>query len=1202
MSEADRTIPRHPIRVVAQRTGLKPDLIRAWERRYSAIEPRRTAGRHRLYSDRDVERLRLLREATRAWRNIGQVAQLDDDSLRRLVATDRQRASSPETGPRGAALPATAAQSSAQAEKPAEEAPTLDDPVAAALEAIERLDGPALADVLERAHAELDAEKLITRVLSPLLHEIGERWRRGVLRPMHEHLASSVIRTFTSQLSWERPPAPDAPHLVVTTPAGQRHENGALFAAVVAAAEGWRVTYLGADLPAGEISAAAQGLGARGVALSLVYPTDDPKVGEELRELRRRLGPEVPLLVGGQAASAYAEELQAAGATLVADLGHLDKTLEQLHDSAGGEGQGPAKAHKPRTAWGRRQSHRSAKVTEPTLELAVSRRALERFELDRELISPEGRLRLPDLRAVRRAALKINAGRHLQRRPERTLRAGELNAACLVQTVLRNLLGRYRSERRPAVLHDALEHLCRRFDRARVEAALRAFATDFPVPECAREALALDRSGNGALPAQAELIFEEMLLVWLANRNPAFASLQDLFDDSELDAETDYRKLLAELETSWQQGGSELFDLLETPARGAPGSLRSQLELLLRLKEELFGQVVERLLVGLDVIAEEERPVFPVDGPPPPEAEVMSFERLGAAEPRRPEREWMPRVVAMAKVLPVWLEQISRRAGREISRLDQIPDAELERLAAWGVNALWLVGLWQRSPASAKIQELCGRQGAGASAYAIVGYRVATEFGGEAAFQDLEERSHRFGLQLVGDLVPNHTAIDGDWVIDGPERFLSVEESPFPGHTFGGPDLSSNPRVEIFLEDHYFDRTDAAVVFKRLDKESGEARYLYHGNDGTGLPWNDTAQLDFLDAETRAAVISQIVEAARRFPILRLDAAMALVREHVKRLWYPDPGGGGAIPSRAEHGLAVGEFERRMPREFWQEVVEKIHAEAPATLLLAEGFWMMEATMIHLLGIDRVYNSAFLHMLRDEDNAGYRATLKNTLGFDPTILGRFANFLTTPDEPAAAEALGRGDKYFAMATLLATLPGLVILGHGQFEGMSEHYGMHATRPRLDEKADRALLTRHQREIAPLLARRELFSGTDNFRLLDFELDDGRVVEDVFTFTNAHEDERVLVVVHNRDARVAGRLKRSVPYRPMKRSGEPGSSRRVSLREALCVGAKSEEPCRYKDLITGREHEISAQELTRKGLHLELGPYEVRVFGEFQAIS
>ena len=164
-----------------------------------------------------------------------------------------------------------------------------------------------------------------------------------------------------------------------------------------------------------------------------------------------------------------------------------------------------------------------------------------------------------------------------------------------------------------------------------------------------------------------------------------------------------------------------------------------------------------------------------------------------------------------------------------------------------------------------------------------------------------------------------------------------------------------------------------------------------------------------------------------------------------------------------------------MPTEFWREVVDRVAAEAPDTLLLAEAFWLMEGYFVRTLGMHRVYNSAFMVMLRDEDNAKYRQVVKNTLEFDPEILKRYVNFMNNPDERTAVDQFGKGDKYFGVCTLMATMPGLPMFGHGQVEGFTERYGMEYRRAYYDERPDAELIARHQRQIAPLLYRRGLCS-------------------------------------------------------------------------------------------------------------------------------
>lgn len=296
--------PRHPIQVVARRTGLSVDVIRVWERRYAAVSPGRTDTRRRLYSDADVHRLLLLRRATEAGRRIGDVASLPTPELARLVASDR------------GAEPAAAAGPEAF--------------VARCLEAAERMDPAALEAELARAAVNFSVPVLLERVVAVLLREVGERWHRGELRVGQEHLASAVVRSFLGGLYSTSNMGGTGPVLLVTTPAGQHHELGALMAAVVAAADGWRVVHLAPSTPAAEIAAAAQRVDARAVALAVAYPQDDPRLAGELRLLRQQLAPHVALLVGGHASEGYAAVLAEIGARRLASLEELRAALAGL--------------------------------------------------------------------------------------------------------------------------------------------------------------------------------------------------------------------------------------------------------------------------------------------------------------------------------------------------------------------------------------------------------------------------------------------------------------------------------------------------------------------------------------------------------------------------------------------------------------------------------------------------------------------------------------------------------------------------------------------------------------------------------------------------------------------------------------------------------------------------------------------------------
>ncbi|NMC14912.1 MAG: alpha-amylase, partial [Chloroflexi bacterium] len=412
--------------------------------------------------------------------------------------------------------------------------------------------------------------------------------------------------------------------------------------------------------------------------------------------------------------------------------------------------------------------------------------------------------------------------------------------------------------------------------------------------------------------------------------------------------------------------------------------------------------------------------------------------------------------------------------------------------------------------------------------------------------------------------------------------------------------LSWDDRVSIQIEDHYYDNSDAAVVFKRVDRWTGDTRYIYHGNDGTSMPWNDTAQLNFLNPKVREAVIQTILQIAKRFPVIRFDAAMTLTKKHFQRLWYPEPGSGGDIPSRAGLGMTKEQFNVNFPIEFWREVVDRINQEIPDTLLLAEAFWLMEGYFVRTLGMHRVYNSAFMNMLRDEKNQEYRQVIKNTIEFDPEILKRYVNFMNNPDERTAVDQFGKGDKYFGVCTMMVTMPGLPMFGHGQVEGFTEKYGMEYQRAYWNESPDDSLIDRHEREIFPLMHRRRLFANVDNFYLYDFYSPQGYVNEDVFAYSNRMGDDRALVIYHNKYASARGWIRSSVSF-PLK-VGETRSLVQTNLGNGLNLPDDHRQFVIFRDHTSGLEYIRNCQELHKNGLYIELDAYKSHVFLDFRIVT
>jgi DNA-binding transcriptional MerR regulator/methylmalonyl-CoA mutase cobalamin-binding subunit len=312
MSKPDLDLtPRHPIGVVSNRTGVAPDLLRAWERRYGAVVPHRTETGRRLYSDRDIKRLSLLRRLVAGGRRISDVAGLGLEQLVETAEEDRRAmARDPETSDEAAGI-------------------TSNGYLAAALDAVARLDSTALETVLSDAALSMSPIELRGEVITPLLREIGARWRTGSVRVVHEHLASAIIRAFVDGMR-HRSTGGSQPKVIVATPSGQRHELGALMAAAAAEEVGWEAIYFGADLAAEEIASGARQLAVGAVAVSIVYVADRYRLAEQLRNLRDAVGEAMPILVGGRAAPTVKQVLEEINATLVEDVADLQYQLEEL--------------------------------------------------------------------------------------------------------------------------------------------------------------------------------------------------------------------------------------------------------------------------------------------------------------------------------------------------------------------------------------------------------------------------------------------------------------------------------------------------------------------------------------------------------------------------------------------------------------------------------------------------------------------------------------------------------------------------------------------------------------------------------------------------------------------------------------------------------------------------------------------------------
>ncbi|HEU0297744.1 MAG TPA: alpha-amylase family glycosyl hydrolase, partial [Anaerolineales bacterium] len=534
--------------------------------------------------------------------------------------------------------------------------------------------------------------------------------------------------------------------------------------------------------------------------------------------------------------------------------------------------------------------------------MLITRTARDHYQFDGSIFLPDGHIVLTDFASARQVAAQMSAQR------TQPVPASDLYAMSLIDEALHVVVRHYAP---PALMQDAVSHADQQVGAESVNVTERKFVSEFP-PEVVyrgKEKVEeyLRKISNGRIKTVEELIY-----VFAHNANPAVNPLLDLVDDEPLEP-TAYKDLMAALNTFFEQaamenpqqpvGGESLFEALRAPSEASPYSLEGQLQFILDKWGYLLGEsFVTRVVRGMDFLREEAMRQHLAHGDFKAEVPVASYSGGEYHEYERysPDKDWMPRLVLIAKNSYVWLEQLSRKYGRWIKTLDQIPDEELDILRDRGFTGLWLIGLWERSRASQRIKQRMGDPDAVASAYSLYSYDIAEDLGGWPALENLRYRAWQRGVRLSADMVPNHMGIDSRWVIEHPDWFLSLPYSPYPSYTFGSENLSDDPRVEIILEDHYYNHSDAAVVFKRYDRQTGDTRYIYHGNDGTSFPWNDTAQLDYLKAEVREAVIQTILHVARNFPVIRFDAAMTLAKKHIQRLWFPEPGSGGAIPSRSE--------------------------------------------------------------------------------------------------------------------------------------------------------------------------------------------------------------------------------------------------------------------------------------------------------------
>lgn len=303
---------QHSIQYAAQRAGITPHVIRAWEKRYHAVAPERTNTNRRLYSSDDVERLRLLGALTNHGHRISDIAQHPTQTLMQLASALGQDVASPAN-----------TQPLFSTERAIDEA----------LEAVRQLDADALGEVLNRSALALGQRGILERLISPLARRIGDLWVDGTMSAAHEHFASNILKVFLLSGARTYGGSRNAPAMVITTPVGQLHELGAAMIAAYARDLGWRVLYLGPSLPAADIAHVASANSVKAVILSIVHPADDPRLASELKTLRKILPQQIAIIAGGESANAYVDQLDNAEIIVTNDLDEFSNHLKRLRGS-----------------------------------------------------------------------------------------------------------------------------------------------------------------------------------------------------------------------------------------------------------------------------------------------------------------------------------------------------------------------------------------------------------------------------------------------------------------------------------------------------------------------------------------------------------------------------------------------------------------------------------------------------------------------------------------------------------------------------------------------------------------------------------------------------------------------------------------------------------------------------------------------------
>ena len=303
----------YPIKAVSNLTGLSLHVIRAWEKRYNVVVPSRTETNRRLYSEEDIHKLKLLSKALDSGYTIGTIASFSVPELQDLLGIINERSNNNSNETHNFKVEYS-----------------IENYMSSAIEAIKQLDAIKLENQIYKVLVELPLPKFISLFIAPLIQKVGEMWVSGDIRIVDEHISTDVIRKILSSLIDNSSVTKDSPLILISTPKGQLHELGALIIAVIASSDGWKVTYLGPDLPAEEIAAASLRLNPEIIALSIVYSNDKHTLDLEMKKLKRLLNGSENIIAGGRSVQTYSNILNVKGVKIINDISEFRIALQQV--------------------------------------------------------------------------------------------------------------------------------------------------------------------------------------------------------------------------------------------------------------------------------------------------------------------------------------------------------------------------------------------------------------------------------------------------------------------------------------------------------------------------------------------------------------------------------------------------------------------------------------------------------------------------------------------------------------------------------------------------------------------------------------------------------------------------------------------------------------------------------------------------------